>query len=98
MRGMRRTAILCKGFVFFAALFGGALQGQDLLQPAGAEDTVAQARSLATNKPRTEALRPLEAPLVQSPEDSDARVLYGTVLSWEGRYDESREELTRVLA
>jgi hypothetical protein len=32
-----------------------------------------------------------------SPENSDARVLLGTVLSWEGRYDEARRELEVVL-
>ena len=62
------------------------------------EYTLTHARALATSGHRAEALRLLEGRLVQSPDDSDARVLYGIVLSWEGRYDESREQLRRVLA
>ena len=33
-----------------------------------------------------------------TPDDSDARTLLGTILSWEGRYDEARAELALVLA
>jgi YaiO family outer membrane protein len=40
----------------------------------------------------------LEQHLTQSPDDVDARLVYGLVLSWEARYDEAREELRRVLA
>ena len=35
--------------------------------------------------------------LRESPRDVDARLLYGLVLSWEGRYEEARHELKRVL-
>ncbi len=66
----------------------------------GADDPVAQARQLAYSgkEHRGQALTMLKQVLEQDPDDSEARVLYGTVLSWEGRYDESREQLKRVLA
>ena len=66
----------------------------------GADDPVVQARQLAYSgkEHRGQALTMLKQHLAQEPDDSDARVLYGTVLSWEGRYDESREELKQVLA
>ncbi len=62
------------------------------------EDTVTKARYMAIHKQRNEALALLEAKLSQSPDDTDARVLYGIILSWEGRYEESRKELGQVLA
>lgn len=66
----------------------------------GAGDPVGQARKLAYSgkEHRAQALTMLKARLTEDPNDSDARVLYGIVLSWEGRYDESREELKQVLA
>ncbi|HEV2462763.1 MAG TPA: YaiO family outer membrane beta-barrel protein [Acidobacteriaceae bacterium] len=66
----------------------------------GANDPVIQARQLAYSgkEHRAMALVILKAHLAKEPTDSDARVLYGIVLSWEGRYDESREELKQVLA
>ena len=69
-----------------------------LLAPAGAraeQDVLKQARSAAT---RSESLRILEQHLAATPRDVDARLLYGLYLSWEGRYDEARRELGRVLA
>jgi YaiO family outer membrane protein len=36
--------------------------------------------------------------LEERPSDSDARVLLGVVLSWEGRYDEARKHLKQVVA
>jgi len=39
----------------------------------------------------------LEAHLAQAPEDVDARLLYGLVLSWEKRYDAARPVLQQVL-
>lgn len=62
------------------------------------EDLVKQARSLAFNAHRAEALEILDRRLEEKPTDSDARVLYGLILSWEGRYEEARAELQRVLA
>lgn len=40
----------------------------------------------------------LKEHLREHPADADARVLYGLVLSWEGRYGEARTELRCVLA
>ena len=39
----------------------------------------------------------LESHLANSPRDVDARLLYGVVLSWDGRYDDAGRELRRVL-
>lgn len=39
----------------------------------------------------------LEVHLATAPLDVDARLVYGLVLSWEGRYDEARRELRQVL-
>lgn len=66
----------------------------------GPADPVERARQLAYSGKthRAEALTMLKQHLAQEPDDSEARVLYGIVLSWEGRYDESREELKQVLA
>ncbi len=61
------------------------------------EDLVPHARTLATSGHRDEAIKLLSDRLAQHPDDSDARTLYGIVLSWEGRYDESRAALQRVL-
>jgi YaiO family outer membrane protein len=64
------------------------------------EVAVAEARNLAYSgkEHRAQAISLLKLHLEQEPDDADARVLYGTVLSWEGRYDESREQLRQVLA
>jgi YaiO family outer membrane protein len=40
----------------------------------------------------------LETHLARKPEDVDARLLYGLVLSWERRYDDARPVLQEVLA
>ncbi|HLY98415.1 MAG TPA: YaiO family outer membrane beta-barrel protein [Candidatus Angelobacter sp.] len=47
---------------------------------------------------REEALVALKQQLFHDPDDSDARTLYGTMLSWEGQYDEARAQLEQVLA
>ena len=39
----------------------------------------------------------LASALESNPRDGDVRLLYGIVLSWEGRYDDAREHLTQVL-
>ncbi|HUK87147.1 MAG TPA: tetratricopeptide repeat protein, partial [Terriglobales bacterium] len=64
------------------------------------QDPVAKARALAYSgrEHRAQALAILQEYLKQDPTDSDARTLYGIVLSWEGRYDESRAQLEQVLA
>jgi len=64
---------------------------------AGRRDGVTRARDLATAGQRGDALTLTRASDALSPGNSDARVLLGTVLSWEGRYDEARRELEVVL-
>lgn len=63
----------------------------------GQEDVVARARELAVSGRRSEALALLQARLESAPDDTDARTLFGIVLSWDGRYDEARDELLRVV-
>jgi YaiO family outer membrane protein len=65
---------------------------------AGQSDATSRARGMATSGQRTEAITLLQQSVADAPADSDARVLLGTVLSWEGRYDEARRELDTVLA
>ncbi len=64
------------------------------------EDLVTRASSLAYSgrEHRDEALALLQQRLAQAPGDTEARVLYGIVLSWQGRYDEARTQLSQVLA
>ena len=64
---------------------------------AGQDDILKNARAAATSGHREEALSMLETHLSDSPRDVDARLLYGLVLSWEGRYDEARPALQQVL-
>ena len=64
---------------------------------AGQDDILTKARAAATSGRREEALRMLETHLGEVPRDVDARLLYGLVLSWEGRYDEARPVLQQVL-
>ena len=65
--------------------------------PAQPADILASARTAATSGHRPQALADLERHLRESPRDVDARLLYGLVLSWEGRYDDARRELGDVL-
>jgi len=64
-----------------------------------ADGALAQARSMAYSgkEHHEQALQLLQQHLAREPEDTDARVLYGTVLSWQGRYLEARDQLSRVL-
>lgn len=57
-----------------------------------------RARTLATAGQRAEALQILEARLASAPDDRDARLWYGIVLSWDRQFDRARTELQRVLA
>src|SRR5437879_6295083 len=75
--------------VVVVLVLGCALNGKDILK---------EARSLATNKQRGKALEMLQRHLRESPEDVDARLLYGLVLSWESRWDPAREAIETVLA
>ena len=86
--------------ILWAALL---VSGARALAASGTDavtDPVSQARQLAYSgkEHRSEALSMLQGHLSQDPADSEARVLYGIVLSWEGRYNESREALKQVLA
>jgi YaiO family outer membrane protein len=62
------------------------------------DDVLAKARQAATSGHRADALHILEDRLAAAPRDVDARLLYGLVLSWEGRYDDARPVLQEVLA
>src|SRR5439155_341590 len=61
-------------------------------------DPLVNARQLATTGRRSEALAQLSERLQSHPTDSDARIFYGIVLSWDGKYDEARAQLKQVLA
>lgn len=61
----------------------------------GAQDVLTRARQAPTP---AAGIQILEQHLAQTPDDVDARLLYGLMLSWEGRYDEARKELQTVLA
>src|ERR1700682_294259 len=60
-------------------------------------DLIDRARSLATGNERVEALALLDKRLADYPNDTDARTLYGIILSWNGRYDDARKALESVL-
>ena len=81
-------------------LFVGAGLAAALAAPASvpAATDVERARELATSGHRDEAIRLLEVRLSQVATDTDALTLLGTVLSWEGRYDEARTQLETVVA
>lgn len=61
------------------------------------EPLARRARDMAVSGKRGAALRMLEDGLRDDPRDVDARLIYGIVLSWEGRYDEARRALDAVL-
>src|SRR5215467_11165922 len=69
------------------------------LPPAAlAGDILADARALSSSGHRPDALRMLERYLKDSPDDPDARVLYGLMLSWDDRLDDARKQFEIVLA
>lgn len=59
---------------------------------------MARARAAASAGNRPAGIALLEAHLASSPRDVDARLVYGLILSWEGRYDDARRALLDVLA
>lgn len=61
------------------------------------EDVIAAARAMSASGQRPKALAMLEGHLTETPRDVDARLVYGLMLSWDGRYDEARVELRRIL-
>ncbi|MBI3684672.1 MAG: YaiO family outer membrane beta-barrel protein [Acidobacteria bacterium] len=56
-----------------------------------------RARRMAIDGKRQEALAILSRRLEEHASDVDARLVYGVVLSWEGRYEEARRALEHVL-
>jgi YaiO family outer membrane protein len=96
----RRSILKHANLQFIAVLLALVACSSAAARAEAADDPVAQARQLAYSgkQHRPEALTLLKQHLEQEPDDSEARVLYGTVLSWEGRYDDSREQLKQVLA
>jgi len=62
------------------------------------DDVIARARAAASAGDRPAGLALLESHLAGSPRDVDARLVYGLILSWEGRYDQARQALQDVLA
>jgi YaiO family outer membrane protein len=62
------------------------------------EDVIPRARAAAADGRRADALTILRSHLENAAEDVDARLVYGTILSWDGRYDDARVELRKVLA
>ena len=66
------------------------------LRAYDAEDVIKKARALSAAKHRDQAIRLLEDYLEQS-EDGDVRLVYGLMLSWEGKYEQARKELKTVL-
>lgn len=64
---------------------------------AAQNDVIARARATDSSGQRPQALALLQGHLSSTPRDVDARLVYGLMLSWDGRYDEARAELQRVL-
>ncbi len=58
----------------------------------------ARALAFGGKEHRAETLNYLKAHLEKSPDDNESRILYGTVLSWDGRYNEAHKQLEMVLA
>ncbi len=97
--GTRPIASTLLGLLFALLVLPGS-EAQNLIDPTKPEpeDVVPTARKLATTGHRPEALQMLDQRLAENRNDSDARVLRGVILSWEGRYDEARRDLEMVLA
>src|SRR5262245_56467351 len=70
-----------------------------LAAPAAAQDdnVIARARQAAAAGNYAAALKLLEARLALAPTDVDARLVFGLVLSWDKRYEDTRRELQQVL-
>lgn len=61
------------------------------------DDVIARARAAASAGNRAAGIAMLETHLATAPRDVDARLVYGLILSWEGRYDDARRALQDVL-
>lgn len=101
-RWVARAAVHASTAVVLAVclLPGWGSPTENLIDSASSENegVVAKARTLATTGHRPEALELLNQRLTERPADSDARVLRGVILSWDGHYDEARQDLEMVLA
>jgi YaiO family outer membrane protein len=64
---------------------------------SGQDDVITRARVADSAGQRAEALAMLKSHLASSPNDVDARLVFGLMLSWDKRYDEARTELRQVL-
>jgi YaiO family outer membrane protein len=84
MPSMFRTAVFLSAAILAPSL-------------ARAADVLADARALSSSGHRPEAIQLLEKTLQESPGDSDCRLLYALMLSWDGRYDEARKQFELVL-
>ncbi len=62
------------------------------------DDVISRARAASAEGRRAEALMLLEDHLADSPQDVDARLTYGLMLSWDGKFAQARTQLQRVLA
>jgi len=90
--------VTMKQFIVLAGILLSGFMASVVAQDAPGGDVVSRARALAIQGQHAAALELLSQRLADNPEDSDARVLRGTVLSWDKNYDDARIELERVLA
>jgi YaiO family outer membrane protein len=81
-----KTRLIAAALTFVA----GTVSAQD--------DVISRARAADSAGRRPQALAMLQGHLSATPRDVDARLVYGLMLSWEGRYEEARQELQRVLS
>ncbi len=81
----KATSAIAAALLFLA----GSASAQD--------DLIARARAANSSGQRPQALAMLQGHLSSTPRDVDARLVYGLMLSWDGRYDEARSEFQRVL-
>jgi YaiO family outer membrane protein len=77
-------------------IFVGAVLGSNALFADDAEDVIRKARELSSNKHRAQAIQLLED-FLEGSEDGDVRLVYGLMLSWDGKYEQARRELKTVL-
>ena len=75
--------------LLWCGLYAAELSAQD--------DVIARARAEAAAGRRTEGMALLKSHLDATPRDVDARLVYGLILSWDGKYDEARVALNEVL-
>lgn len=96
---MTRTKDRFMRILFLAVVLVLAFGASARSFAAPPEDALSRARQLAFSgkEHRAEALQILKQHLAEDPTDTDARVFYGIVLSWEGQYDQARAQLQPVV-